>query len=339
MGLKTLLENLKNKNLLSLYYIYGQEEYLKQHYYSEIKKCGVESLPEFNYFEFNGKTFSYDEFCNYVDSYPVMSSHKVIGIIDFDNSILKNKFQKEFSDYLSKIPDYCTVVFLDTELKPESDTNPLLDTVSQSGGIVIEVQKPSTSSLVSWIKRHFKSSGKEISTDDVHYLLSIADDNMLSLNNEISKLCGYVSGSVVSRPDIDNLVTKSIDANRFDLADAFYNKNYNKIFTIIDKLYKQNIDDIVIANVFYKTFLDMWRACLAFESGRTSNDFASDFGIKNYGASKVMKNTRNVKKSFLESAVILSCKLDKQLKSMPYNKKDLIFTYVADVIERRQGNG
>ena len=338
MSVKILSENIKSKQLLPLYYIYGEEEYLKRYYYSEIKRLGASDLPEFNFAEFEGKGFSFDEFANYVDSYPVMADHKVIGLIDIDAAFLKTNVGKEFVDFISTIPDYCTVVIMDTDLK-QSSSEALLKAVEKAGGVAAEVDRPPIPSLVTWIKRHFKSHGKEISTEDVHYLLEIADNDMLSLNNEISKLCGYISETTVKRSDIDGLVTKSIDANRFELADAFYSKNYNKIFDILDKLYKQNIDDIVIANVFYSTFLDMWRACLAFKSGKTSNDLASDFEIHRYGAAKAMKNTRNIKKSFLQAAVGLACNLDKQLKSAPFNKRDLVMAFVADVIERRQGNG
>ena len=162
---------------------------------------------------------------------------------------------------------------------------------------------------------------------------------MMSLNNEISKLCGSVSEPTVTRADIDRLVTRSIEANRFEIADAFYAKNYNKIFDVVDRLYKQNVDDIAIANVFYRTFVDMWRTCLAYEAGKTSDDVSRDFAINRYGAAKAMKNTRNVKKNFLDSAVQLSFKLDRDLKSSRGNKKDLVLAFVANVIERRQGNG
>lgn len=40
-----------------------------------------------------------------------------MGIIDFDNSLLKKNFTVDFTKVLSQIPDFCTVVFLDTQLK------------------------------------------------------------------------------------------------------------------------------------------------------------------------------------------------------------------------------
>lgn len=336
MSVKILTEDIKNNSFSRLYYIYGEEEYLKQHYFSEIKRLAVKDFEEFNYTEFDNKNFSYIDFCNAVNSYPVMIDHKVVAVIDFDNSSLNKSFSKEFIEFLKNIPEFCTVVFLDTSLKKTSSTNILLKTIDEAKGISVDVKRPTASGLVSWVKRHFKSCSKDISTEDIQYLLSFADNDMLSLNNEISKLCGFVESDTITRNDIDNLVTPSIDANRFEIADAFYAKKYSRVFEIVDKLYKQNIDEIAIANVFYRTFLDMWRAYLAYERGKVSSELAKDFGLNPYAASKVMKNIRTVRKGFLRDVVMLSYKLDKQLKSAPFNKRDLVVAYIADVIDKRQ---
>ncbi len=339
MSIKILNENIKNASFLPLYYIYGDEEYLKQHYYSEIKNKSVTVMPEFNFFEFDAKTFSYVDFTNCVNSYPVMADHKTVAVVDFDNSLLKKDFTKELTAFLKTVPEFCTVVFIDTALKNKTSTNPLLKVINAAGGIVIEVKSPDASSLAAWCKRHFKSGGKTISNDDLRYLIEIADSDMLSLNNEISKLCNYVSADAVTRSDIDKLVTHSIEANRFGIADAFCSGKYDDIFDIVDKLYKQNVDDIMISNLFYRTFVDMWKAKLAVLAGKTSADMARDFGINPYGASKAMKNARMLSMGFLNEAVMLSLKLDIELKSTPYNKRNLIVTYIASIINSRQSNG
>jgi len=336
MGIKTITENIKSKTFSTLYYIYGEEEYLKKHYFSQIKKVIASDFTEFNYIELSGKNFNENDFSNSINSYPVMSDKKMVSVIDFDNSTLKKGNAKEFIDCLNNIPDYCTVVFYDTDVKDLSAAKPLADVVTNIGGVVAKIDKPNISSLAAWSKKHFKSAKKDISNEDLYYLLSIADNDMLSLNNEISKLCNFTNADIITANDIDKLVTRSIDANRYEISDAFCAKKYNKVFDIIDKLYKQNIDEIVIANVFYKCFNDLLKARCALDSFKTSQQFSKDFAFNPYIASKIMKNSKVLTRDFLEKAVFASLNLDIKLKSSSLNKKELIEDYVAELISYRQ---
>lgn len=335
MSIKILNENLKSLNFNSLYYIYGEEEYLKNYYFSALKEKAVTELVEFNVIEFDSKNFNYLDFCNTVNSYPVMSERKLVTVTDFDNSLLKGNFTKEFVAFLKDIPDFCTVVFFDGPLKNITSSNPLLKAVTASNGVAIEVKHPDMKSLTNWAIRHFKNFGKTVFEQDVHYLIDIADSDMMSLSNEISKLCNYVVDAQVTKADIDKLVTKSIDTNRYEIAEAFCDFNYDKLLSIIDKLYKQNVDDIVISNLFYRSFGDMYKAKLALEVGRRSADFAADFKLNPYAATKIMKNAQKLTKATLEKSVILALKLDRDLKSTQLNKRGLIFTFIAELAECR----
>ena len=103
MSVKTITENLKSHNFSSLYYIYGDEEYLKQYYYGELRSKTVTDLIEFNVIEFDSKNFDYTDFCNCVNSYPVMADRKFVGVTDFSNSLLTAEFQKKFVEFLKSI--------------------------------------------------------------------------------------------------------------------------------------------------------------------------------------------------------------------------------------------
>lgn len=338
MSVKILAENLKKSEFLPLYYIYGEEEYLKQRYYNELKEKCVTVMPEFNFTEFNPKTFDFLDFTNCVNSYPVMAERKMVGVVDMDNALLKKDFTSELVEFLKGIPDYCVVVFIDTVTKTGTATT-LAKAVKSAGGLCVDVAHPDSATLSSWVKRNFKKFGKTVETPDLQYLIEIADSDMLSLENEIQKVCNYAKESVVTRSDIDSVVTRSIEANRYGIADAFVTSDYTKLFDIVDKLYKQNIDDITIANLFYYTFLDLWKGSISNKRGKSSAETASELGMNPYGATKAQKNARRFDISFLRRAISLSLKLDCDLKSKPYNKRDLIVTYVASLVNEKQNSG
>ena len=339
MSVKILNNDLKSGEFSSLYYIYGEEEYLKEFYFSSLKSKAVTQLPEFNIIEFDNKSFNYLDFTNAVNSYPMMSDKKLVSVINFDNSLLKKDFTKQFVEFLRNIPEFCVVVFFDTSVKETTSSNALEKAVNSADGVSVFVQKPDTSSLVSWVARHLKSYNKTASKEDILYLLDISDTDMLTLLGEISKLCNYVENDVITKDDINKLVTRSIETNRYGIAEAFCKKDYSKIFDILDKLYKQCVDDIVIANIFYRAFVDLWKAKLAYKKGKSAADFARDFKLNSYAATKIYKNLKYVSEKTLENAVLLALKLDADIKSTPFDKRGLIVAFVGELVSRRDLHG
>ena len=339
MSVKILNENLKSKNFSTLYYIFGEEEYLKNFYFSQLKSNVVQDLPEFNITEFDSKTYNFLDFSNSVNSYPMMAEKKLVTVVDFDNSVLKGNASKELSSFLKTIPEFCVVAFFDSQAKTITPSNPLQKLIASAGGVCVEVKKPDMRSLSSWVNRHFKSYNKTISTEDMNYLIDIADCDMMSLDNEINKLCTYVTGEIVTKGDIDKIVTRSIETNRYEIADAFCNKNYSKIFEIVDLLYKQCVEDIVIANLFYRAFSDIWKAKLSSTSRKSASDLSKDFKLNPYAVNRILKNADKLPLSVLERIVHLSLRLDIDLKSTPFDKKGLLLTYVASIIDIRENYG
>ena len=336
MSVKIITENLKSGNFASLYYIHGEEEYLKQYYYSELRNKTVTDLVDFNVIEFDSKNFDYTDFCNCVNSYPVMADRKFVGVTDLSNSLLTPDFQKKFVEFLKSIPDFCTVVFYDTEFKKVSGKNKLEDAVIKAGGVNAPVSKPTPSGLMSWCARHFKKAGKNISADDLNYMLSITYTDMRSLANEISKLCSFASEDTVTREHIDAVVVRSIDANRYEISDAFASSDYQKVFDIIDKMYKQNIDDILIVGTFYYSFVDLWKAKLALDCGRPSAEIVSALGVNQFALRNILRNVKKFDRRFLEECIEVSLDLDMRLKSIQCNKRDMIMGYVAELVSRRR---
>ena len=87
--------------------------------------------------------------------------------------------------------------------------------------------------------KQFKTNGKQIDKQDLLLILELTDNDMMHLSNEISKLCSYVKGNTVTKDDIESIVSRSIETNRYVIADAFASSDYDKVLDVVDKLYKQ----------------------------------------------------------------------------------------------------
>ena len=83
MSLDVLKKKIKEKDTCGLIYLYGAEEYLKSHYYEQLRNKTVSGMEEFNVIELSGDALDLNTLENLVNSFPMMSDKKFIGVIDF----------------------------------------------------------------------------------------------------------------------------------------------------------------------------------------------------------------------------------------------------------------
>lgn len=336
MSVKQLTEDIKNGTLASVYYIYGEEEYLKRTYFDQLKNAGAPELPEFNLIEINGRNFDLIDFTNSVNSYPMMSEHKVVAVTDFENDMLKKDFSAKLTETLKNVPDFCTVIFYDGELKRDKSNAALSKIMKNAGAVDVSVGHPSLSGLASWCIRHFKSGGKRADEAVLKRLFDRSGTDMLVLSNEIKKLCSGVDGEIITVADVDALATRNIEADRYRMIDAFCNSNYSELLSVIDDLYSQGVDDISIANVLYYAFLDLWHARETLDCRRSRAELVSVMGMRPFVADRTLRNARGLSARFLRKAMLNALELDVKLKSTSLNKRELITVFIADLVRERE---
>ena len=288
-------------------------------------------MPEFNIAEPKGETLSLNTLENHINSFPMMSERKFIGIVDLGHDLLKEDYKKELLRILSAIPDYVCIVFLDTALKEGSDAV-LQRIISKAGGLIVEIDQPGQAQLAAWGKRHFKSQGKDISGDDMYYILRVAENDMLSLKNEINKITAFAKGERITRADIDAVITRSLESNRFAISDALSRRDFQTAISVIEDLYARDYDDIQIANLIYRCLVDLLRASWALQAGKKAVDMKNDFGIHEYGATKMLRSVRGLSEKQLMRSVDLCFECEKRLKSEAGDKREMVYQLLCQLI-------
>lgn len=331
MSLDILKEKIKNKDISGLFYLCGDEEYLKDHYYQTLRKKAVTDMSEFNVIQLKGESLSLNTLENLINSFPMMSDRKFIGVIDLSSDLLKEDYKKELGRILSQIPDYVCLVFMDTVLKEGKD-GVLQRLIDKAGGLVVEINHPGQAQLAAWGKRHFKSLNKEISGDDMYYILRVAENDMLSLKNEIIKIAAFSKSPRITRTDIDAVITKSLETNRFAISDALAKRDFKTAMCVIEDLYAQNYDDIQIANLIYRCLVDLLRASWALSAGKRNTDMKNDFGMHEYGAAKMMRATKALSEKQLMQSVDLCYECELRLKSESGDKREMIYHLICQLI-------
>lgn len=330
MSLELLKEKIKNKDFSMVFYLYGEEEYLKDHYYQTIRKKSVSEMREFNVHELDGENLTLNSLENIMNSFPMMSERKFIGIVDVAHDLLKEDFKKELLRILSNAPKYACVVFLDTAKKGGQDSV-LQRLITKAGGLAVNIEQPGQSQLAAWGKRHFKSLGKEISGEDMYYILRIGENDMLSLKNEISKIASFATQTKITREDINAVITKSLETNRFALGEALAKRDFRNVMRVVNDLYAQEYDDIQIANLIYRCLVDLLRATWALSAGKRNTDMKKDFDMHEYGAAKMMRACKALSEDQLIRCVNLCYDYELRLKSESGDKREMVYQLICQL--------
>ncbi len=206
----------------SVFVLWGEESFLRSHYKKQlVEQLSPGVMEDFNIFTFEGKNYSLRGVDEAIESLPMMADRKLL--VFTDSLIFKpdgrTGAKAEYRDYwqerLLDLPDYITIIFDENEIDKRSA---LLKQVDKMGACV-EFSYMTEEEMVRWTVRLFSAAfGKTIAPADARYLNEITQDGMMAVRREAEKLSAYVGEErVVTRKDIDLLVTPTVEGKVFDM--------------------------------------------------------------------------------------------------------------------------
>ena len=111
-----------------------------------------------------------------------------------------------------------------------------------------------------------------------HVAYSGSDLNLLI--NELDKLCAYAAGREITQRDIDAVCIKSVEATAFDMVKALLRGKYADAYGMLDALFAQKTEPVMIAGALISSYVDMYRAKAALASGERVEAVAQAFNYK-----------------------------------------------------------
>ena len=233
-SIQLLKKDIKEKNLQRFYIFYGEETFLLQHYFMQIKKQLIDELTEsFNFHKFTVENFSVQAFANAVDNLPMMTEATLVWVDEIDLFRMGEDDRERMIAVFRDIPDYCTVIFTynTTPWNPDKRLQKLMAAINDTATIV-NFEKQEQRDLVAWIARHFAAEGKRISNYLCVYLIELTGGTMTALAGEISKICAYSESDEIVQADIDAVVEPVLDAVAFQITNFLSQGRKQKSFLV-----------------------------------------------------------------------------------------------------------
>ncbi len=332
---------IRSGKIENIYYFYGPETFLTKTYTDRIiKKTVGEDALDFNLVRISGNPEP-DLLLDYVEGLPVFSDRKLVVINDFDVEKTDADTAARYGDIFGDIPDTTTVLINITgfDVNPKAaKTKKLIALIEKVGCVCFFDYMPQTKISELVIKKATKN-GIVISKEDAMHLVELTLCNVSLVSEETAKLCSYVgTGGTISREIIDRLVTKQLDTSIYSLAAAITAKKAAEAFTILDELYAQRIEPVIIMSALSGAFVDYYRAKTGKALGATSNDVAERFNYpKNrvWAVGKSMNAVARLDAAYLRSCVEALYEADIKMKSTPVNSKTIIETAIVSIMEKK----
>lgn len=316
-GLQSLKQALRAKDPGRLYFFYGEEVFLLNHYLEQLRKVIVDELTEsFNYHKLTSETFDIREFADCVENLPMMAERTMVVVDEIDVFKMNEGDREKMIDIFSDIPDYCTVVFTYETIafKPDKRLKKLWDTIYKNGEL-IEFAKQNQRDLIAWISRHFAAAGKRIHPDLCAYLIDITDGTMTSLAGEISKISAYSGADEIRKSDIDAVTEPVLDAVVFQMTDLMGQGEYGGALVKMQQLLKMQQEPILILGAIGGHFRRMATARTLLDNGKNASDLMRLCGMADYPARKTMSAASRFSAAFYARAAELVLESDRQMKT------------------------
>ena len=316
-GLAELKQQLKSKQPGGLYIFHGEEVFLLKHYLGQLRKQLVDPLTEsFNSHRFNNENFNLQEFGDAVEGMPMMAEHTFVQVDEVDFFKFPEAERNKMGEFLSDIPEWCTVVFTyeTVEWKPDKRFKKLWAAIEENA-LIVEFAKQEQRDLVAWISRHFAHHGKRIATDLCVYLIEITGGTMTALAGEIEKICAYSGAEHIHRSDIDAVVEPVLDAVVFQMTDLLGQGSYAAALEKLQTLLKMQQEPLAILGAVGGHYRRVATARTLLDHGKNASDMAKLCAIQEYPARKSMEAARKVRPEFCARAAELILEMDYAMKT------------------------
>jgi len=332
-----LKKQIREKDFKNVYLVYGNENFLKQHYVNLIVDKTVDKdFKDFNFHDLDGKDIELNDLADCVSTFPMMGEYTCTIVKDFpftqywhkqENN--RYKFNSDLDSILKDLPEttilifWCDTVEVDEKESRWKNTIKLIDEL----GVCAKIDKRSVQSLTKLIVDSASKKGCEISREDAMYLINLVGTDYSTLRNEFDKVCAFTGSGKVTREHIDKTVIVSTEAKIFSLSRDIVNGEADKAYATLSNLFKLREEPTIILATLSRAYVDMYRACAIKEKGVRPQDLSAVFSSykgKEFTITNAARDGARYSLSQFHKALDALSDADRRIKSTSQDDKQIL---------------
>jgi DNA polymerase-3 subunit delta len=306
--LKQINEDIKSKEFKNVYLIYGDEPYLKKQYEDRLIKAVIGD-DTMNCSQFDRDNVSVKEIISIGDTMPFFAERRLIVVED--SGFFKSS-NDELADYIKKIPDYLTIVFVEEQVDKR---NKVYKAVADKG-YASEMNAQTVSVLTKWIASLFKGENKSITQEASMCLLDKTGASMNLIRQEIEKLAAYtIDKPVVEKSDVEAVCTTQTVSKIFDMVSAIGNKNEQLALSLYYDLLTLKEKPMSILFLIVRQFNGILQVSEGLKAGKSNAQMAKEIGSAPFVIGKYASQAKNFPKDKLIAALKDCAEAEENVKS------------------------
>lgn len=220
--MQKLNEEIKTGEFRQVYLLLGEEAYLRNQYRDKLKKAMLGDGDAMNFHYFEGKDVSPGEVIDLAETMPFLAERRVLVL---ENTGLFAHGGEMLADYLKEPAPTAYFVFVEES----ADKRSKLYKAVTAKGRAVEFKTQDEAVLQRWILGILKKEGMNITGRDLAFFLEKTGSDMENIRGELEKLLCYCMGrDVITAKDIEEICTKQISNQIFDMINAIAEKKQRK---------------------------------------------------------------------------------------------------------------
>lgn len=321
-------KQLKQKKLLPVYYLFGEDSYnIDSAVQSITKYVNQFIVSDFDKETYYGETQSFSALLSAALTFPFGSEKKLLVLKQAE----KPKDKKELINYLKSPSEFSVIIFIHDGEISSLDTEPYKS--MDKAGFLFEAKELKGNNLIEWLIKKVENSGKALSYENAQLLTDIAGDNRNVLESQLEKIFLFLGDQKeITIDSIRSLSTSLKEYTIFDLQNQIGKKNKAGALKVLNNLLKNGMEAPQIIFMLNKYFTSLAR--LNELMNQKMNDFqvariigTHQYYLKDYQAARKIYNDKNLTAAF---AALL--KADITLKTTSLDQFSLLSILIAEII-------
>lgn len=298
LQLDELKRKIKAGMFAPVYFVFGNEAYLINHYVNQIVNSNVTALPEVNLRVFD-TNFDINEISSILYQVPMLSAKKCVVLNDFDLSAASQKDIETLLQVIENPSDVAILIFKYTTIelsfdkkgkasKPHKNYVTVAEAIDKFGGSIVNINHLTLGDTVKTLISGASKRGCVLLPDTAKYMIEYTSFDLTTLLCELEKVCSYVGEGNITKEIINKICTRSINSVIYDMAKAILANDANKSMQILENLLNQKHKETDILREISKSYIDIYRMHAAHNSNISVKTVADDF---DYGFRRFVLNS------------------------------------------------
>lgn len=319
---------LKDDKLSGAYLLYGEEEYLKQECLDKLDAI----LPPG--FEMLNKTSLEDaDAAGIYDAAitaPFMCEKRVVIAKDpvfikaskadeketDDGASSDNKSASNQDDGAAKLlsddlSSAIVILYVRGTLDKRKKVFKLFDAADRT----VEISLLPEEELISWITRETQNEGGKISYPAAKAIIEAVGGTITAVLPEIKKLVAYKKSELIDTPDVEALVSISVEASVFAMIDSLFSPKKQKAYELLEDMLLSNEQPIRILNLISRQLRLLTYAKSQLSQGVSRTEIQRQLELRSFAATKLFDICAGIPLQWLSKAYTKSIETDYLIKS------------------------